>query len=180
MRFKVIRTERTTLSLEINKNAEVIVHSPLYATDRKINEFVAANKAWINKNVQKQRELKKYYKSISAEDIENLKTAAKEYLPLLTERYAQIMNLHPTGVRITSAKNRFGSCNGKNSICYSYRLMLYDIKAIEYVVVHELAHIRYKDHGKDFYKLIENYLPDYKERVLLLKEVPTGTYSDYL
>ena len=47
--------------------------------------------------------------------------------------------------------------------------MQYPPEAIDYVVVHELAHIIYKNHGKDFYKLIEKYLPDYKKREKLLK-----------
>ena len=79
------------------------------------------------------------------------------------------MGLNPTGIKITSAEKRFGSCNGKNSICYSWRLMQYPAEAIDYVVVHELAHIKHKNHGKEFYRLIENFLPDYKNREKLLK-----------
>ena len=47
--------------------------------------------------------------------------------------------------------------------------MLYPPEAIDYVVVHELAHIVHKNHGAEFYKLIEKYLPDYKERVKMLR-----------
>ena len=79
------------------------------------------------------------------------------------------MGLEPTGIKITSAQKRFGSCNGKNSICYSWRLMLYPPEAIDYVVVHELAHIVHKNHGAKFYKLVAKYLPDYKERVKMLR-----------
>lgn len=79
------------------------------------------------------------------------------------------MNLYPTALKITSAKTRFGSCSGKDSICFSYLLMRYPDEAIDYVVVHELAHIKHKNHSKAFYTLIEKYLPDYKEREKLLK-----------
>ena len=79
------------------------------------------------------------------------------------------MGVKPTGIKITSAKKQIGSCSGKNSICYSWGLMQYAPEAIDYVVVHELAHIIHKNHGKDFYKLIEKYLPDYKKREKLLK-----------
>jgi predicted metal-dependent hydrolase len=48
--------------------------------------------------------------------------------------------------------------------------MLYPDKAIDYVVVHELAHIKHLNHSRDFYKLIEKYMPDYKERARLLKD----------
>ena len=48
--------------------------------------------------------------------------------------------------------------------------MLYPMEAIDYVVVHELAHIKYKNHQKEFYNLVESYMPDYKKRILLLKD----------
>ena len=80
------------------------------------------------------------------------------------------MGLVPAGIKITSARTRFGSCSGKNSICFSWRLMLYPPEAIDYVIVHELAHIRHHDHSLAFYALIEQYLPDWKARMKLLKE----------
>jgi hypothetical protein len=95
---------------------------------------------------------------------------AKEYLPKKTMEYAAIMGVNPTGVKITSARTRFGSCSGKNSICYSWRLMQYPQAAVDYVVVHELAHILHKNHGRDFYLTVERYLPDYRQRRALLKK----------
>lgn len=58
----------------------------------------------------------------------------------------------------------------KTGISFAWRLMRCPEKAIDYVVVHELAHIRHKNHGAAFYQLIASVLPDYKERIKLLKE----------
>ena len=80
------------------------------------------------------------------------------------------MGLTPTGVRITGARRRFGSCSAKNSLCFSWRLMLYPQAAVDYVVVHELAHIAHKNHGPAFYACIAAVLPDYKARIRLLKD----------
>ena len=80
-----------------------------------------------------------------------------------------MMGVMPTSIKITSAKKRFGSCSGQNGICYSWRLMLYPSEAIDYVVVHELAHIRQKNHSPAFYKEVAKILPDYKAREKLLK-----------
>ena len=60
--------------------------------------------------------------------------------------------------------------SGKNSLNFSYRLMMYPKEAIDYVVVHELAHIKHHNHSADFYKLIEQYMPDYKKRIAILKQ----------
>ena len=70
----------------------------------------------------------------------------------------------------TAARTRFGSCSGKNRLSFSLYLMAYPETAIEYVVVHELAHIRHHDHSPSFYALIERYMPDWRERMKLLKE----------
>ena len=90
-------------------------------------------------------------------------------MPKRVEYYSVLMNVKPTGIKITSAKKRFGSCSGKNSICFSYYLMLYPKEAVDYVVVHELAHIRHHNHSKDFYNFVSEFMPDYKEREKLLK-----------
>ena len=60
---------------------------------------------------------------------------------------------------------------GKNRLSFSWRLMAYPEAAIDYVVVHELAHIRYKDHSRAFYGFIESVLPDYRDRIRLLKGI---------
>ena len=78
-------------------------------------------------------------------------------------------SLYPTQVRITGARTRFGSCSSQGHICFSWRLMQYPPEAIDYVVVHELAHLRYMNHGAEFYALIARYLPDWKARRALLR-----------
>ena len=65
-------------------------------------------------------------------------------------------------VKITSAQKRFGSCSGKNNICYSYILMQYPIEAIEYVVVHELCHLVHMDHSPAFWAEVERIMPNYR------------------
>lgn len=72
-------------------------------------------------------------------------------------------------MRITAARTRYGSCSGKNSLSFSCFLVNYPDQAIDLVVVHELCHIRVKNHGPAFYALLEQYLPDYRERRQLLR-----------
>ena len=98
-----------------------------------------------------------------------LKDAARAILPEKTAYWSRRMGVTPTGLRITSARKRYGSCSSKNSLCFSCFLMRYPEEAIDLVVVHELCHILEKNHGPRFYALLEQYLPDYKERKKLLK-----------
>lgn len=168
MDILVIRAKRKTMSLSVNDDLQAVVRAPYGASEKSIKEFVESNSAWLEKAVlRKQKQLERC--DISDDEKEQLKSLAKQVIPKRVEYYSRLMNLYPTDVKITSAKKRFGSCNGKNSLCFSYFLMKYPIEAVDYVVVHELAHIKHHNHSKDFYNLIKKYLPDYKERERLLK-----------
>lgn len=74
------------------------------------------------------------------------------------------MGLVPTGLKITAARKRYGSCSARNSLCFSCFLMACPEEAVDLVVVHELCHILEKNHGPGFYALLERYLPDWRER----------------
>ena len=168
MDYKLIRSKRKTIELSIGDDFLPLVKAPLKMSTEDIEKFVLKHERWIEKQIIKKREHDEKF-ALSPEEETMLKEKALPYLTERTEYFAKLMGLKYTGIKITSAKKRFGSCNGKNSICYSWRLMQYPPEAIDYVVVHELAHIVYKNHGKVFYKLIEKYLPDYKKREKLLK-----------
>ena len=168
MEYKLIRSKRKTIELSIDDDFVPLVKAPLKMSTEDIEKFVLKHEKWIKKHVLKKREHAEKY-SLSEEEISVLKMKALPYLTERTEYFAKIMGVKPSGIKITSAEKRFGSCSAKNSICYSWRLMQYPPEAIDYVVVHELAHIVHKNHGADFYKLIEKYLPDYKNREKLLK-----------
>lgn len=156
------------MGLEITDHCEIIVRAPKIMSDREIAEFVNKYRGWIDKKLPEARRRAEKKCEIS-ENEEELRQAAHEIIPPLVERYSEIMELRPSSVRITSAEKRFGSCSGKNSLCFSWRLMAYPTEAVEYVVVHELAHIKHHNHSSAFYSLIEKYMPDYKERQKLLK-----------
>jgi len=67
-------------------------------------------------------------------------------------------------VRITSARTRWGSCSSKGTLCFTWRLVMAPLECIDYVVVHELAHLRVANHSPAFWREVEAILPDYKVR----------------
>jgi len=168
--YNLKRSKRKTLALEITFDSQIIVRAPMYISQKKIDDFVQKHEQWLEKHLEKQSK-RQCSNELTPQQIEELKRQASEVLPKKVEYYSNLMQLYPTGVKITSAKRRFGSCNGKNSLCFSYRLMQYPNDAVDYVVVHELAHIKYKDHSRNFYSLIEQYMPDYKARDAILKNM---------
>lgn len=168
IQYRIIRSKRKSLALEVTRNAEVIVRAPLNMPETRITEFLFQRYEWIKKAIQKQKQRENKY-NLSADELKCLMEKAVQIIPGRVEYYSKIMNLYPTAVKINFARTRFGSCSPKNSINFSAYLMLFPTTAVDYVVVHELAHIKYKNHQKEFYSLIEKYMPDYKNRAKLLK-----------
>lgn len=167
--YTVIRSRRRTLALQVTKDCRVVVRAPLYAAGDDIDRFVAEHEAWIAAQLARQAQRLIQHPPRSPEEQEVLRQKARLTLPPLVHFWARQMGVAPTGVKITAARSRFGSCSGKNSLCFSLYLMEYPEEAAEAVVVHELAHIRHKNHGPDFYALVRGTLPDYDARIKLLK-----------
>ncbi len=169
MEFKLIRSKRKTLSIEINERCELIVRAPLRMSESQIEKFLAEKQGWIEKSLEKMKIRTKNRKVYSEEDIKEIYKKAKELLPERLEYWSSVTGFTPTGVKITSAKKRFGSCSPKNSLCFSLFLFDYPIEAVDYVIVHELCHIKEHNHSARFWALVEKYLPDYRERQKMLK-----------
>lgn len=164
------RSRRRTLGLEVTREGRVIVRAPLRASSASIERFVRDHMDWIARAQARQRaRLEAHPEPDEARQVELMRRAREELPPKVTY-YAQRMGLKPAGVRITSARTRFGSCSAQNRLCFSWRLMDYPDAAVDYVVVHELAHIVHKNHGPRFWALVEQYMPDYRARRALLRE----------
>lgn len=169
MTYRLIRSRRRTVALEITREGEVVVRAPLRMPQRDIDAFVAAREGWLTEHLARQKAYRQAHPTPTDEEKEALRRRAKAYLPQRVEYYAALMGVTPTAVHITSARTRFGSCSGKNSISFSLYLMQYPTEAIDYVVVHELAHIRHHDHSPAFYAEVAKIMPDYRRRQALLR-----------
>ena len=168
--YELIRSDRRTVALEITEDARLVIRAPRRCPASYIKSFVESKSGWIDSHMEKQRLRAEKRVPVSEKEAEELFARAKAEIPPLVAKYAAVMGLRPSSIKITGAEKRFGSCSPKNSLCFSYRLMDYPKEAVEYVVVHELAHIVHRNHGKAFYVLIGSVMPDYKERDKLLKK----------
>jgi len=91
----------------------------------------------------------------------------------IIERAQHISNLHQMPcekIKITSARTRWGSCSPKNTLNFSWRLMLTSPEAIDYVIIHELAHTVHHNHSQRFWNLVAKLMPDYKARRKQLRQ----------
>jgi len=91
------------------------------------------------------------------------KKEAKEKLSERVYHYSNRLQLFPRGIKITSAKFRWGSCSRDNNLCFSWRIIMAPLNVLDYVLIHELVHIREKNHSKRFWSSLESIMPDYKK-----------------
>ena len=143
--YQWIRSRRKTIAIQIDREGQVIVRTPYGITKRQVEEFLDEKKDWILQTRQR---------------VEKRKT---EQIPISEE-------VRREGITIREQKTRWGSCSSKGNLNFNWKLVLLAPELLDYVVVHELAHRREMNHSKNFWKIVEAELPDYRERRRRLKE----------
>ena len=98
-----------------------------------------------------------------------LKENAKRIFADVTEQKAKQMQTSYKSVSVSSARTRWGTCSCDNAVRYTFRLLYAPKDVIEYVVVHELAHTKHKNHSAAFWREVERYVPDWKQKRKWLK-----------
>ena len=96
--------------------------------------------------------------------VDVMKKLAKAELISMTRRIAAEMGLQPERITITGAKPKWGSCSDGKNISLSWRLLAAHPKEIEYVIIHELCHMKEMNHSAAFWNIVERYVPDWRER----------------
>lgn len=169
MEYEIIYTKRKTLCLQVKRDGRVVIRCPFRTSKQKIHEFYLAHYEWVQKKLEINKNRMSPIDELDKNEIEELKVKAKAYIPSRVEYFSSIMGVTPSNVSINQAKTRFGSCSSQKRINFSCNVMRYPCEAIDYVIVHELAHIKELNHSKRFWAIVESILPDYKERQKLLK-----------
>ena len=101
-------------------------------------------------------------------DFYKQKTA--EIVLILVEKWAHTMNLNPTKITFRKTKRRWGSCSAKDELSFTSSLVQLPLECIEYIIVHELSHIKHKHHQKSFWLHVEKFMPHYRELERVLKD----------
>jgi predicted metal-dependent hydrolase len=146
---------------EINIEDEVLLFGEVYSVDapeaRLLNESLQRLRISSLKNIH--RCYDDFYKELS-----------KSYLTTRLEYFSNIMNLKYSEVKYKKLKRRWGSCDSKKVITLNIQLLKIDKDLIDYVIVHELAHLVHMNHSKKFHQLVENYIPNAKDIVIRLRD----------
>ncbi len=155
-----IRIKDNYIEINANKNLSLL----------DIEKAILKNKKFIISRLNIKREYFLFGKEKKFVDDTQYKKELPPIIFQLVKKYEKLMNIKASNISFKYNKTRWGSCSYKNSIIFNYYLAKLPIRVIEYVVVHELAHIKYKNHSKDFWNEVEKFLPNYKELKILLRE----------
>lgn len=101
------------------------------------------------------------------------KTESLRYIPDIVETWARKMNVEYKSLSFRKTKRQWGSCSSSNSLSLNTMMMKLPPDIIQYIVIHELAHIKHKHHQKPFWQFVEKYDPDYKMHIKELKNYTT-------
>lgn len=155
LEYKIKYSKIKNIYIQI-KDGKVIVKAPRRVSKKEIEKILEQKSEWIQKTIEKE-------------------TKKQEKKPLYTkEKFKEIVEKHanelvkqtglvPNKITIKQIKYAWGSCSSKKNITINLELIKYSEQAIRYVILHEFCHIKYMNHSKDFWNLVEKYMPDYKQ-----------------
>lgn len=172
MEYKLIRSSRKTLSIEV-RGTSVIVRAPNRCPQKEIDKFVAEHDAWlkdkITKNIEKWKTAEKLG-LLSDTDLKILAQKACQYIPQRVALYAKVVGVTYGTITIRCQRTKWGSCSSKGNLNFNCLLMLTPPEVIDCVVVHELCHRREMNHSDRFYREVYKVYPEYDKWNQWLKD----------
>ena len=182
-------SRRRTIAIQIGNSGKMTVRCPYYMGKWIVDGVLREKQDWISKN---------YLESVQSTSIDgsfnnsddctddNLRVPSrKPEDPVLVNKhkkyarkiftakvayYHQFTGGNYTSITIRDQKTRWGSCSGRGTLSFNWRLILAPPEILDYVVVHELCHLTHMNHSKEFWGKVESVIPDYKVRRKWLKE----------
>ncbi len=192
----VIKRKRIkNIILRANSDGTFSVSAPLYVSNKQIEDFISLHSDWIKKRVDSFTHLPKghnpiddgyylflgekmFFDEFEFENIDMLKMYFKQksyqIIDPMIDTWAKKLQLSYNSISYKAMKSRWGSCNTtKKFLNFNSILISSPLEAIEYVVLHELAHLIYPHHQKEFWNFITLHMPDWEERrkKLILYEI---------
>lgn len=193
---------RKTIAIQVRLEG-IVVKAPARMSDKAIHALLAERDAWIQAQLTRQRDyqppsppptaweageavlyLGEPHILETAHDAASLKSwyleRAKTVLEARTAHYASLMEVMPARVIVKTHKARWGSCSSDNVIRYNWKIIQTSLTLIDYLVVHELAHIRFKHHGPAFWAFVARFIPNPKACRKALRELHYFTAPHFL
>ncbi len=166
------------ISIRISPDASVVVSSPRFVPGIIIKNFVKAKSAWIFKKIDELSDQKKNKKIAGSDKIDYFKKKAQAGLLIKAKikKYNEIYGFKCKRVFIKNQRTRWGSCSQGGNLNFNYKIIYLPETLADYIVIHELCHLKELNHSPRFWNLVERTVPDYKERKRELRKEGLGLF----
>jgi predicted metal-dependent hydrolase len=166
-KYNIGYSYRKTIGIRINHKGELIVSAPIWVPEKRVHDFVKSKKDRI---ISKIELIKKQLPDKKVEITKQMKEHALIQILPRVEYYADIMKVSYNNIKITLANTKRWSCSSHKVLMFHRKLSKCPISIVDYVIVHELAHLVHFNHSKEFRTLVEQHHPEYKSSKKRLKE----------
>jgi len=167
--YKLLRSSRKTLSLQITPSGEILLRCPLKYPVKEAEKFLESKRPWLEKHLS-QLEKRPRIPAMAQEQLHRLAQQAAAVIPDRVAHFAPLLGVTHGRITIRSQRTRWGSCSTQGNLNFNCLLMLCPPEVVDYVVVHELCHRKQMNHSPAFWAEVEALLPDYRIRKQWLKE----------
>jgi predicted metal-dependent hydrolase len=149
--------------LRVRPDGSVRVTLPRWGSRRQAESFAAGQHHWIEKQRARMVKLRAAVPAPDAAEVRRLRELASTELPGQLRQLAARHGLSVAKISIRNQRSRWGSCSPRGHICLNWRLIQMPAFVREYVLIHELMHLRRLDHSRKFWKLVAEACPDYRQ-----------------
>lgn len=171
--YKLIRSKRKSISLQVDREAQVIVRAPYWVPKWQIEQFVSSKTDWINKHIEsahKRADGEEVRRILTPEEYSRIHRKAKLAISNRVEYLSTIVGVTYNKISIRNQKNRWGSCSIDGNLNFHMMLLLMPDEIRDYVIIHELCHRKHMNHSTEFWNEVSKYDPEFKLHRKWLRE----------
>jgi hypothetical protein len=161
------------LRLAIYCDGSFVVTAPNGLDTIKIENYILQKAEWVLEKlrIMKKRSHNPVFTKRSDKEYLELRDGALMMAQKKVDRFNKVYGFKFNQIAIKNQKTRWGSCSKKGNLNYNYKIALLPEKSADYIIVHELCHLKEFNHSRKFWNLVERALPDYKERIEKIKKL---------
>jgi predicted metal-dependent hydrolase len=152
------RVRRWTLS--VPWGAPVMLTAPAWMSNDEVDRVLESHRDWIADERARQRPRLRLDPRVVSEA--DARAAVRELIRMLVDEEASVLGVEYERIQIRDQRTRWGSCSTRGTLSFNWRLVLAPFEVLDYVVVHELCHLREPNHSRRFWRLVESRRPDWR------------------
>jgi predicted metal-dependent hydrolase len=154
------RARRWTLRVPWGEPARLTV--PVRFGDDEIDEVLESHREWIAR--ERARQVPRLRLDTRRVDEEDARRAVRELVSMVADAEAAALRVRYSEVDVRDYRSQWGSCSPRGRLAFNWRLVLAPFEVLDYVVVHELCHLRVPNHSQRFWRLVETRRPGWRKQ----------------